>query len=186
MSNESDRALDPPLDQSLDPTADKPSEAKTDVAERREARRYAFICPAELIDIAGSTRVSARTADLSLRGCYIDTLNPFPLGTRVRLQLTKNGQRVEFRAKVTSSHMGSGMGLIFERLTPAQMDTVVSWLEGASSPAEASFRAPALANVAQRTSKSNARFAARLLKLLERKGIISRSEAADLLRDLDS
>jgi PilZ domain-containing protein len=186
MSKEPDRAPDQSLDQSLDPAADKPSDAKTAVAERREARRYAFICPAELIDLAGSTRISARTADLSLRGCYIDTLNPFPPGTRVRLQLTKNGQRVEFRAKVTSCHMGSGMGLIFERLTPAQMDTVVSWLEGTSSPAEASFRAAASSSVKQGTSEPNARFAAKLLKLLERKGIITRSEAADLLRDLDS
>src|SRR5437764_12964717 len=92
MSNEPNR---PP-----DAARNKPSDAKTAAAERREARRYAFICPAELIDLAGSTRISARTADLSLRGCYIDTLNPLPLGTRVRLQLTKNGQRVEFRAEV--------------------------------------------------------------------------------------
>lgn len=182
MSNERDRTPNQPVD----PNAEKASDAKTAAAERREARRYAFICPAEMIDLAGNTRVSARTADLSLRGCYIDTLNPFPLGTRVRLQLTKNSQRVEFRAKVTSCHLGSGMGLIFDRLTPAQTDTVVSWLEGTSSPAEASFRAAASANVSQRSSKSNARFAARLLKLLERKGIITRSESADLLRDLDS
>src|SRR5690242_18430922 len=107
-------------------------------AERREARRYPFVCHAELIDVAGSTRISARTTDMSLRGCYIDTLNPFPVGTRVRLQLMKSGQRVEFRAEVTSCHMGSGMGLIFERLTPAQTDTVVSWLEDSSS-GESSF-----------------------------------------------
>jgi hypothetical protein len=155
-------------------------------SERREARRYAFICPAELIEFGGSARVSARTADLSLRGCYIDTLNPFPVGTRVRLQLTKNGQRVEFRAEVTACHIGSGMGLIFEELTPPQMDTVVSWLEGTSSPAQPSFSAPASASASEGGSKTNARFAAKLVKILQGKGILSPSEAAELLRELDS
>jgi hypothetical protein len=178
MSNEPDRPSDS--------SADKPGDVKMAAAERREARRYAFICPAELIDLAGSTRISARTADLSLRGCYIDTLNPLPLGTRVRLQLTKNDQRVEFRAEVTSYHMGSGMGLIFEGLTPAQTDTVVSWLEGTSPAADAAFRAASSGGLKQNASKPNARFAAKLLKLLERKGILTRSEAADLLRDIDS
>ena len=172
-------------DRPFDSSADKPSDAKTDMAERREARRYAFICPAELIDLASGTRISARTADFSLRGCYIDTLNPLPLGARVRLQLIKNGQRVEFRAEVTSCHMGSGMGLIFEHLTPAQTDTVVSWLESTSSAADDAFRAASSGAIKQSASKSN-RFAAKLLKLLERKGILTRSEAADLLREIDS
>jgi PilZ domain-containing protein len=164
----------------------KSDDAKTAAAERRDARRYAFICPAELIDLSGSARISARTADLSLHGCYIDTLNPFPLGTRVRLQLTKSGQSLEFRAEVTSCHMGSGMGVNFEPLTPAQTDIVVSWLEGTSSPPEARFSAAASGAGSQRNSKTNARFAAKLLKLLERKGILTRSEASDLLREIDS
>jgi PilZ domain len=155
-------------------------------AERREARRYSFVCPAELIDVAGSTRISARTTDMSLRGCYIDTLNPFPLGTRVRLQLMKNGEQLEFRAKVTSCHMGSGMGLLFERLTSAQKKTLASWLEKASSGSETLFTAPASPGTSSDVSKKSVRFAQKLVKVLEGRGILSPSEAADLLRELES
>jgi hypothetical protein len=102
------------------------------------------------------------------------------------LQLVKNDQRVEFRAEVASCHMGSGMGLIFEQLTPEQKDAVVSWLESTSSPAEASFGATASAAVSEGASKTNVLFGAKLLKVLERKGILTASEAADLLRDLNS
>src|SRR4029077_17648755 len=103
----------PPLRPAMTSELDQPEGEQTATVERRETRRYAFICPAELLDLGGDTRISARTADLSLHGCYIDTLNPFPVGTRVRLQLVKNDQREEFRAEVASCHMGSGMGLIF-------------------------------------------------------------------------
>jgi hypothetical protein len=165
---------------------DHAEDGATATAERREVRRYPFVCPAELIDLDGSTRISARTTDISERGCYIDTLNPFPVGTRVRLLLTKNDQRVEFRAKVTSCHMGSGMGLLFERLSPAQRKTVTSWSEGASSLAETSFSAPASAGVSQSASRKNVLFAQKLVKALEGKGILSPSEAGELLRTLDS
>jgi hypothetical protein len=155
-------------------------------AERRDARRYSFICPAELMELGGSARILARTADLSLQGCYIDTLNPFPLETRVHLQLTKNNQRLELQARVTVCHMGSGMGLMFEQLTPEQNATLLAWLEGTPSRDENPFRSTASADVPQGAPKTNARFAAELVKILERKGILTHSEAAELLRGLDS
>jgi hypothetical protein len=154
-------------------------------AERRDARRYPFICPAELMDLEGNTRISARTADLSLRGCYIDTLNPFPPDTRVRLRLAKNDQQLELQARVTVCHMGSGMGLMFEQLTVQQNFVLLGWLEGTAAPEENPFRTTPAANVAGDAAKANSRFGASLIRMLERKGILTHSEAAELLRDLD-
>jgi hypothetical protein len=162
----------------------KGQEAAT--AERRDARRYPFICPAELMDLEGNTRISARTADLSLHGCYIDTLNPFPLDTRVRLRLAKNDQQLELQARVTACHMGSGMGLMFEHLTVQQNFVLLGWLEGSAASEENPFSKAPAANVAEGSTKANSRFGASLIKMLERKGILTHSEAAELLRDLDS
>jgi PilZ domain len=162
----------------------KGQEAAT--AERRESQRYPFICPAELMDLGGSTRISARTSDLSLHGCYIDTLNPFPQDTRVHVQLIKNDQRLELQARVTACHMGSGMGLMFEQLTPEQRLILAGWLEGTSAREENPFRTAPAANAAEGSAKANARFATRLVKVLEHKGILTHSEAAELLRGLDS
>jgi hypothetical protein len=155
-------------------------------AERRDAQRYPFICPAELMELGGSARILARTADLSLHGCYIDTLNPFPLDTRVRLQLTKNDQRLELQARVTVCHTGSGMGLLFEQPTPEQNTILLGWLEGTRARDASPFRSAASADAPEAAPKTNARFAAELVKILERKGILTRSEAAELLRGLDS
>lgn len=154
-------------------------------AERRDAPRYPFICPAELMDLGGDTRISARTADLSLHGCYIDTLNPFPQDTRVRVQLSKHDQQVEVQARVTVCHMGSGMGLMFEQLTPEQNSILLGWLEGTADREESPFRTAPASNGPGDAAKANRRFGANLVKVLERKGILTHSEAAELLRDLD-
>lgn len=53
--------------------------------ERRKVPRYPFIASAEETDLNSGARVSARVSELSLRGCYLDTLNPFPMGSRIKL-----------------------------------------------------------------------------------------------------
>jgi hypothetical protein len=169
---------------------DKTRSKDTATAERRDAQRYGFICPVEVVDAAGSTMISARTSDLSLHGCYIDTLNPLPKGTRVRLQLNKNNQRLELRAEVTACHVG-GMGVVFEQLSPAQQGSVVSWLESTFVPAEVPFRtarsaAATESAAADQDAKKKSRFAVRLVRILERKGVLTHSEADELLRELNS
>jgi hypothetical protein len=164
----------------------RPDHKEATAVERRDAPRYPFICPVELTDLRGDARISARTSDLSLHGCYIDTLNPFPEGTRVRLRLTKSDRRLELRARVTCCHMGSGMGLVFEQPTSEQTATLVSWLESTPSREETAFSTTPPATAPQDAPKAMAQFAAKLLKVLEQKGILTRSEAAEILRGLNS
>ena len=166
---------------------DKTYGKDTATAERRDAERYPFVCPVEVVDVAGSAMISARTSDLSLQGCYIDTLNPLPKGTRVRLQLNKNNQRLGLRAEVTACHVG-GMGVMFEHLSPAQQGTIISWLESTFAPPEAPFRSARSVSTAapEDDPKKKTRFGVSLVRILERKGVLTHSEAEALLRDLDS
>lgn len=165
----------------------QPESAATETPERRDSARHAFICPAELIEMGGGVCITARTADLSSKGCYIDTLNPLPADTRVRIWLTKDDRRVEFQARVASSQPGFGMGLIFEQLTPEQNATLQSWIAAISGTADhdAVFRRAIQAD-AEPVAKPNKPFGARLVTILQRKGVLTHSEAAELLRDLNS
>jgi hypothetical protein len=180
----------PPLsmsEESMQPESTATETAATETAERRDSARHAFICPAELVEVSGGVCITARTADLSSNGCYIDTLNPLPVGTRVRIWLTKDDRRVEFQARVASSHSGFGMGLIFEELKPEQKATLQSWIAGTSVAADqdAVFRKAIQAD-SEAVLKPNKPFATRLVTILQRKGILTHSEAAELLRDLNS
>ena len=156
---------------------------KANENERRSARRQPFIATTEIIDVHTGGRSLARTADLSTGGCYIDTLNPFRLDTTVRIQIQKERAIVEFRARVISSHPGSGMGLVFEGITPEQRSMLAKWLCKQSADLEAGF------TVSPRTEGSKDRFEddqrfAKLLDILARKGVLSQSEVLSLVRDI--
>lgn len=96
--------------------------------KRRSVRRCPFVASAEVTDPSSGTKLSVRVSELAVRGCYIDTLNPFPDGTLVTLRILKDEGVFETKAKVAYSHLSSGMGLIFTEMTPAQRSLLEDWL----------------------------------------------------------
>ncbi len=57
--------------------------------ERRVARRNTLVASVEAEELTNGMSLSARTSDVSVHGCYLDTLNPFSAGARIRVHLTK-------------------------------------------------------------------------------------------------
>lgn len=96
--------------------------------ERRNATRAALIAAVEVIEVATGTRLSARTSDLSRTGCYIDTLNPTPVKTAVRVRFTHQGEELDFPGHVVYVSPGLGMGVRFDDLTPAQFNVIDRWV----------------------------------------------------------
>jgi PilZ domain len=154
-------------------------------AERRCAKRTPFVAPVELIDVRSGSRIKARVADLSLHGCYVDTLNPLPVGCAVRLRIQKANESVELLASVSSQHPGSGMGLEFNEITPEQRGSLRNWLAGANPLTQVEFTSPRSSEKRRRAADSEVdeTYAVRLIQMLLRKGILSKSEATELLRD---
>ena len=58
-------------------TSSYSSKAGVDSAERRTSERFPFSAVTEIVDIASSTRITARVSDISLTGCYLDVINVF-------------------------------------------------------------------------------------------------------------
>ncbi len=48
---------------------------------KRTVLRYPFTAEVEVAGVSNGLRLPARISDLSVRGCYIDTLNPFQIRT---------------------------------------------------------------------------------------------------------
>ena len=100
--------------------------------------RYPFIASAELLEEISGARMSSRISDLSLNGCYVDTINPLPDGTLVHLRIFTETHAFEAPATVVHSQAFLGMGMKFRDVQPESVEVLRLWLpEAADQPREA-------------------------------------------------
>jgi len=97
-------------------------------AKKRAVRRCPFVASAEVTEPTTSTRIAARTSELGIGGCYIETLNPFAEGTKVQLRIVRDQGVFETKAKVVYSHSNFGMGLAFVDMPAKQRLLLEDWL----------------------------------------------------------
>jgi hypothetical protein len=79
-------------------------------------------------ELSSGALLSARTSELGLGGCYIDSLNPFPEGTLVGLRIVRDQGAFETKARVAYCDPRFGMGLAFTEMTPDQRSLLEAWL----------------------------------------------------------
>ena len=96
-------------------------------AERRSAARHAMVLAAEVIELPRGAKLNARTADISFTGCYIDTLNPVPQGSEVRLRITHGTETFVSLGRVVYVSYGLGMGISFINLEDDQRIRLEGW-----------------------------------------------------------
>lgn len=97
-------------------------------AELRRSPRLPFIADVEITQIDADVRLSARTADLSHHGCYLDMVNPFPQGTSLQVAIEHGRRTLTAAAAVVYSQTPLGMGLEFRGLAPAEQAQLNQWL----------------------------------------------------------
>jgi hypothetical protein len=114
------------------------STATTFPPEHRRHTRFPLTAFVEALEPKSDVQISGRSSDVSLGGCYVDTLNPFPEGTVIRIRLTKENLSFEANAKVAFSQIGMGMGVAFVSAERDQFQIYERWineLSGNASPA---------------------------------------------------
>jgi PilZ domain len=95
---------------------------------RRSVRRCPLVASAEVTDLHSGTRLSARISELSVGGCYVDALTPFPEGTLVKLRIIRDQGAFESIGKVVYTHANCGMGVAFTDVTADQRSTLENWI----------------------------------------------------------
>src|SRR6266404_5611574 len=95
----------------------------------RANARFAFIAEAEVAEVGNGPRFVARVSELSSRGCYVDTVNPFPDGTKLRISIRYGCSTCDFTGSVIYTHPGFGMGVRFGETTAASRATLDAWLD---------------------------------------------------------
>ena len=92
--------------------------------ERRRAPRYRFIAEAEATEILTDTKLRARTSDLSIGGCFLDMLNPYPKGTDIRVTILHAGTFFTARGRVAFVVPNIGMGIAFTNVDGDQISVL--------------------------------------------------------------
>jgi hypothetical protein len=152
-------------------------------AERRGAERHMFTAGCEVVEVKSGARFSTRTTDLGPGGCYVDTTVPFPIGSLVRVTLTKGKTAFETAGTVVYSQHGLGMGIAFSDLNDEKRLELADWIAGVTGERHVAHeiaRAPKDAN----PQKSHEFVAlVRLVRLMIGKGILTEAEGTSVLHD---
>jgi len=112
-----------------------------DPNERREYARTKVSVPVEIQTDASGSPVRCATADLSLSGCYIETIFPFPIGTSLDLQLSIE-TTVLIAATVVTCDPQVGNGIRFIRVLPEDREALEAFLEAAQQAQNSGSRGP--------------------------------------------
>jgi len=96
--------------------------------DRRREPRHFFIATVELLEADMQARIRARTGDLSVNGCYVDSLNPFPVGSKVKVIIDHNEASFNAVGAVVHTVPNMGMGISFTQVEPDQKEILLEWL----------------------------------------------------------
>jgi hypothetical protein len=159
------------------------SSAATDAVDRRAAPRQQFIAEAQIVEISSGEKLSARSCDLVVHGCYVDTLNPFLVGTLVRIQLKKEKTIIEANGSVVYRMPGLGMGIAFHDLAPESHEALQQWLSHTPEGHWSSAASLPSVEVDRPAVPQQPGRLVELVQVLMEKRILTRAEAASLLRE---
>jgi len=98
------------------------------MVERRKNPRFKVSVPVEIHTETSTAPLRCATSDLSLDGCYVESMYPYPVGTCLDLKLEAGGTLV-VSAKVVTSDPQFGNGIQFLRMLPEDRAVLMKFLE---------------------------------------------------------
>lgn len=106
---------------------------KTEVAPSKNKRRYVrhkVLFPLEIgFEDARRTHMQTNATDIGGRGCYVETLLPLPLGTKVKITFWMDSEKIQTSGLVRASDGGVGMGIEFTQLDNHVQDRLQKHLD---------------------------------------------------------
>jgi hypothetical protein len=94
----------------------------------RAVRRIPLVAAVEVTERDSQTLLCARTSEIGLGGCYVDTLSPFPDGTLVDICISRDGGIFQCEAKVVYVHANVGMGIAFTNIALDRRRLLENWI----------------------------------------------------------
>lgn len=97
-------------------------------SERRRSPRYQFRADCEVTETSSETKLKGRISDLSSDGCFVDILNPSPVGAAVRITIFRADAAFTVRGIVAFALQNMGMGVKFTSVEPKESLVLQNWI----------------------------------------------------------
>jgi hypothetical protein len=172
---------DPPV---VLPDSENREPLTAEIHERRRMARYSFIATAEVFDLRSQTRIAGRCSDLSMGGCYVDTLAPLAVGSLLRVIIRHDSREFSSNAVVVYAHPSMGMGVTFTDVKDDSLELLRFWiadLTGDSMAGPGPVKTSSV-EISSAGSERHLRLVLNeLITVLVRKKILTETEGAELL-----
>lgn len=96
--------------------------------ERPRARRYQFTASIECTAVQSNLQLEERTTDLSSFGCCVSSRQPLPVGTKVRVRISRAGVTFIAMGKVGHVRPNEEMGIVFTHMESKDQALLDKWL----------------------------------------------------------
>ena len=97
------------------------------IAKRPRALRKPFVAAIVIIDVHSERQITARTSNLSVRGCFVLTPTPLNPGTKVQVTIVHAGAKVAVSGRVASVR-AQGMGIAFLKIEQHDQAVLERWI----------------------------------------------------------
>jgi hypothetical protein len=103
--------------------------AARDPNDRRAHPRFKTVNSVEIHPEGAQAPIRARTADLSVGGCFIEMPNPLPKGTQIKIGIWVNDAKLWANGRVVTSTPGFGIGVQFIQISEQDQSQLQQFLE---------------------------------------------------------
>jgi hypothetical protein len=98
-------------------------------SNRRRYHRHKIALPLEVRDQRSNAPLRINASDVSANGCYIESMQPLPLGTSVRVDFWLDSEHVKVTAMVRTCDPGVGNGIEFTGMPASIKQRMQAYLD---------------------------------------------------------
>jgi hypothetical protein len=98
-------------------------------SNRRRYHRHKIALPLEIRDDRAAAPFRINASDVSANGCYIESMQPLPVGTALRVDFWLDSEHIKVTAMVRTCDPGVGNGIEFTGMPPATKQRMQSHLD---------------------------------------------------------
>lgn len=100
---------------------------------KRQLPRFALIAKVEVTQLNTNVRTYGQVSEISRQGCFINILHTLPVGTPIKIVISRDEVTFSTQGEIIYKEEGKGMGVAFRHSLAEQLAILDAWLGASAS-----------------------------------------------------